>query len=181
MPIDGLYSSDKDLIIKHAASLCESSIKWRWDGVQFSFLHPGKSPGFNDNDRSCVLKIDTAGGSILLTGDIHKRAERFLLKYQSDSLSADILVAPHHGSNTSSHYDFIEAVNPKYVLFGSAYRSRFGHPHPYVLKRYQELSSISLSSADNGAIQFVLSPEKGLSEPLSYRQSKRRHWNRQIN
>lgn len=73
-----------------------------------------------------------------LPADIEAKAERRLLAEQGAWLRADILVAPHHGSKTSSTAAFIDAVRPDIVLFPVGYRNRFHHPHPTVVARYDE-------------------------------------------
>ena len=49
-----------------------------------------------------------------------------------------MLIAPHHGSRTSSSADFLDAVAPQVAVFQAGYRSRFGHPAPDVLQRYRD-------------------------------------------
>jgi competence protein ComEC len=176
--IDKLYSGVPEKLEKYTPITCEQTIQWEWDGVLFSFLHPDKSVNFKKNDRSCVLRVDAPGGSILLTGDIHKRSERHLLAHQSSSLQADILVAPHHGSKTSSHTDFVKAVAASYVIFTSGYRNRFHHPHKTVVQRYADNGALLLDSASHGAIQFLINAQDGISAPLTYRQILSRHWSR---
>src|SRR5262245_29283799 len=85
---------------------CAAGQSWRWDGVRFEFLHPA-ALGARRNNNSCVLRIATAGGSMLLTGDIERPAELELLRRNP---KADVLLVPHHGSRSSSSADFIAAV-----------------------------------------------------------------------
>ncbi len=176
--IKQLYTGAPEKLKKYNPIACEQSIQWQWDGVTFSFLHPDKPGYYKKNDRSCVLRIDAPGGSILLTGDIHKRSERRLLSDQHDALAADILVAPHHGSKTSSHAAFIKAVAAKHVIFTSGYRNHFKHPNKLVLQRYISTGSQLYDSARHGAIQFMITRQQGVSLPLTYRQHLSRHWSR---
>ena len=99
------------------ASSCLAGRSWEWNGIGFEVLHP-PSRGWRGNDGSCVLRITAAGGrSILLTGDVEARAERSLVERAAD-LRADLLVAPHHGSRTSSGAAFLDATGgaPRGVL-----------------------------------------------------------------
>ncbi len=114
-------------------SRCVAGRGWRWDGVSFEFLHPPgtRQAAGSDNDRSCVLRIETANASALLPGDITRRVEsRLLLE------PVDLLLAPHHGSATSSSRGFIRRADPAFVIATAARRSRYGHPHEDVLARY---------------------------------------------
>ena len=74
----------------------------------FTLLHPDDAVYKATNNRSCVLKIEASGGSVLVTGDIEKKVETRLLQHKQELLSADILIAPHHGSKSSSGVDFID-------------------------------------------------------------------------
>ena len=161
------------------AEQCVSGQAWQWDGVEFLMLNPAaesiSDTNHHENNSSCVLRITTAAGSILLPADIEKGAERHLFDTQPDALPARILVAPHHGSKTSSTQDFVDAVRPEYVLFPAGYRNRYGHPKAEVMARYQALNAQMFDSAQHGAITFKLGP-KGLTKPDTYRQSGRKYW-----
>ena len=112
---------------------CRSGDAWQWDGVRFEFLHPPEAAReARRNNQSCVLRIETAGGAMLLTGDIERLVENELT-----ASSTDVLLVPHHGSRSSSSPEFIAAVKPRYAIVPVGYRSRFGHPAPEVLERYR--------------------------------------------
>src|SRR5262249_17526935 len=104
------------------------------------------------NDASCVLKVSGAGGSALLTGDIQRKSERHLLAMGAASLRSDLLVAPHHGSNSSSSEPFVAAVSPGLVLFPVGYRNRWDFPKPEVVARYAAEGAVLADSVDDGAV-----------------------------
>ena len=137
-------------------------------------LHPAEGFAHRRNNASCVLKVTAGEHTLLLTGDIEKAAERRLLQEAGVDLQADILVAPHHGSNTSSTTPFIQAVAPQYVLFPVGYRNRFQFPRAAVVQRYREQNVTMLDTATAGAISFQLG--QGALSPFRYRQSARRYW-----
>lgn len=149
---------------------------WHWSGIDFQVLHPPPAGTTGGNNESCVVRITTPKSSILLTGDIEEQAEQMLLRLPSTLLKADILVAPHHGSETSSTEAFLEAVQPKYALFSSGYRNRFGFPHRPIVARYQQHGVKLYASATSGAIRFDLGM-KGEIEPSLYRLEGARFWN----
>jgi competence protein ComEC len=176
MPVAELSSSVPqrfDTLAEH----CQAGQRWNWDGVEFRILHPDQVPRWHGNNGCCVLLVQGRGGSVLLPGDIEADAERRLLTTHAGMLHAAILVAPHHGSQTSSTQDFIASVAPRYVLFPVGYRNRYGFPRPEVLARYTELGSRRLDTDVEGAIGFRIDPETGVSDPVGYRRLARRYWN----
>lgn len=154
---------------------CWRGQSWRWNGIDFQVLHPPLAGTTGRNNESCVVRISSAKGSILLTGDIEEQAEQMLLRLPATLLKADILVAPHHGSRTSSTEAFVQAVQPKYALFSSGYRNRFGFPHRPIIARYQQQGVKLYASATSGAIRFDLGT-KGVIEPRLYRLDGARFW-----
>ncbi len=123
-------------------SPCADGEAWFWDGVRFAFLHPAPRDAGSErkaNTRSCVLRIeDAAGRSALLTADIEAPQESALLARHPEAIASTVLFVPHHGSRTSSTPTFIDAVQPRVAVVQAGYRSRFGHPAPDVIARYEE-------------------------------------------
>jgi competence protein ComEC len=160
IPVEWLVSSlDDDHPIQSAASKkrrCQAGESWQWDGVQFDILHPSEQsyddPRLKTNALSCVLKISTSHGSVLLPADIEKQSEYELIAQAGDALASTVLVAPHHGSKTSSTHEFVHRVNPRLVIFTVGYRNRFGHPKDAVVERYRALGSRLLRTDTDGAI-----------------------------
>lgn len=159
------------------ARRCEAGQRWTWDGVRFELLHPSAAlfdAGLKPNDLSCVLRITAATGRrALLAGDLEAGQERALVAREPD-LRADLLLVPHHGSKTSSSAELLAAVRPATALVQAGYRSRFGHPAPAVLARYQAAGIAVVGSAACGAWHWRSSqpPAEGRCE----RERRRRYW-----
>ncbi len=151
---------------------CQNGQSWEWDGVRFDMLSPFGTLG-NENDNSCVLRVSSPSGSSMLTGDIERSAENLLVQHYGAGLKTDILIAPHHGSKTSSSEVFLAAVKPAFVFIPIGYLNRWNFPHPDVLKRYHAIQATVLDSAHSGSI----SVEPGVSPPESYRKTHGRYWN----
>lgn len=144
-----------------AASSCTAGRQWEWDGVRFAFLHPqGETPAGARarNEASCVLRVTTAGGTMLLTGDIEAGAEAALVQHAGEALRNDVLLAPHHGARASSGRDFIAAVEPRWVVISAGARNRFGHPSPEALARYRSAGAAVLRTDRDGAVTVRLAP-----------------------
>ena len=158
---------------------CFAGQHWRWDSVQFTVLHPTiesyQNPNITDNNRSCVVKVTSQFGSILLSGDIEKESEAELLQANKDVLSSDIIVVPHHGSKTSSTIDFIEAVAAKQSIFTVGYLNRFKHPKPEVVARYQASKADIFRSDYAGALVLRFNATKGI-QTEQWRLTHRKYW-----
>lgn len=90
------------------------------------------------NNSSLVFKLNYINYSMLFMGDIEEVAEKQILKKYKNNLEilkADVLKIPHHGSNSSSTKEFIEAVKPKIALIGVGENNKFGHPNEQVIER----------------------------------------------
>ncbi|PPI84772.1 DNA internalization-related competence protein ComEC/Rec2 [Marinobacter maroccanus] len=115
------------------------------------------------NDASCVLRIyhPESGTEWLLPGDITDRMEARYLAYLADreDLQAPVtrvLVAPHHGSKTSSSEAWVRTLKPDQVIYTAGYRHRYGHPHPTVTARYAGIGAVSLNTACSGSILMTI-------------------------
>ncbi len=154
---------------------CRAGEQWEWSGVSFRFLHPADA-SFRGNDASCVLRLETGGRSILLTGDIEARVERRLARELGDLLASDVLVAGHHGSATSTHPEFLDAVAPGLVLFPSGYANQFGFPASVVRERIAVRGIPVLDTGLVGAIELRLGPNGTVGGPWAWRERAGRFW-----
>jgi competence protein ComEC len=130
-------------------------------GLQLSLLHPEAAfaPPVNPKKRrdtnnfSLVLSLRMGEIGFLFPADIEAPAETWLVKHCADRLRSTVLVAPHHGSKTSSSPAFIDAVKPDVVIFPAG-NNRF-IPHPDVLARYRQSGCRLVSTAQAGAISMT--------------------------
>lgn len=109
----------------------------------------------NLNNNSLVLKVTLGSKSFLFPGDIKARAETELIAAAGNHLSSTILLAPHHGSKTSSSGVFLDRVNPEVVIISSRWKSRFGFPHQPVLDRYRQRGARIFETARHGAVTMT--------------------------
>lgn len=185
LPIEWVSSSLKtghpllSTVKRHTS--CTDGQSWAWDGVSFDVLHPSDlddSDKKHDNDQSCVLRISVGTQSVLLVGDIEKASESRLLALHMHDLPSTLLVAPHHGSKSSSSDAFVDAVSPQQVVFTAGYRNRFNHPHPTVWQRYGDAGAVRLRSDVDGAVITDLSADE--LKVASYRKTHRRYWTHEV-
>jgi len=185
MPVAWFASSmpDTTLVPTNTEHMrCYAGQSWHWDGVDFEVLHPDlqdyDDATIKDNDRSCVLKVTSAAGSLLLTGDVERKAEAALLAAEPAALKSDVLVVPHHGSKTSSTSDFVEAVAPSIAIFTVGYLNRFKHPRSEVVARYQAIDSKVLRSDYHGAVTLHFNQKQSTAqiEVSPWRSLHKRYW-----
>ncbi|MFL9610931.1 DNA internalization-related competence protein ComEC/Rec2 [Methylobacillus sp. Pita2] len=182
MPIDWMLSSlprEKPELGNLRHSPCQAGQKWRWDGVDFEMLYPANAAnlpaGVKTNNRSCVLHIRSAAGTLLLPGDIERSAEADLLDAAGQGIAADVLVAPHHGSRTSSTPGFVAAVKPQAVIFTAGYRNRFRHPRHDVMARYAAAGASLYRSDHDGAVLLDFEQHRGIAI-TRWREKSQRYW-----
>jgi len=186
VPVDWFASSlpaDNVLVVsmrENGATIrCEAGQQWTWDGIRFVVLHPTPAhylnPKLAPNDLSCVVRIDSAHGSVLLTGDLEAKGEDELVRRDAAALKTDVLIVPHHGSRTSSTTAFIAATAPAVAVFTPGYRNRFGHPRPEVVARYAAAGIARYRTDHDGALSFTFALGSDLV-PVAERERNRRYW-----
>ncbi len=106
----------------------------------------------SSNDRSGIIKIVYGNNSFLFVGDAEIPAEKFYLKSNRKFLDSDVLKVGHHGSQTASSKEFLEAVSPDISLVSVGIKNKFGHPSEIVLKRLMDLNSKILRTDSLGAV-----------------------------
>ncbi len=110
-----------------------------------------KSKYKTGNNRSVVLRIDYKKFSMLLTADVEREAEEYLLK-RGAALDVDVLKVPHHGSRFSSTAGFIAATSPAAAVFSAGYLNGFGHPHRQAVEKYRGAGAQIWRTDRDGAV-----------------------------
>jgi competence protein ComEC len=170
-----ILSGEPEELATLSAEPCRRGQHWHWDGVDFRVLHPadGSESG---NDSSCVLRVSVAGTALLWPGDVEAGVERVLVQRERDGLRAEVLVAGHHGSASSTTRPFLEAVSPRLVLFSMGWKNRFGFPAQSVRERVGAFQVTSLDTASAGAIELRIRSDGTLEAPRLSRQEADRLW-----
>ncbi len=129
------------------------------DGVEIQILGPPDTlpgqPRVDVNDASVVARVVYGKASFLLTGDVFRNGERWLLG-SGQALDSDVLKVSHHGSDTSSGAPFLSAVSPSVAIISAGRDNRFGHPDPVVVERLEGLMPAShiFKTYESGNITF---------------------------
>ncbi len=174
--------------LPNRAKACQRGQHWRWQNADYHVLWPPAlsnsldsagplvgvdKPAWTGNNSSCVVLIESQGVRFLLTGDIEAEAEQQLLA-AGLLPQVDVLIAPHHGSKTSSTQAFLAALQPKHIVVSAGYKSAYGHPHASVLARYGTVDAQLWNTASQGAVTLEL--QNGILSVSGLRQQQPKFW-----
>lgn len=129
---------------------------WEESGVTFHVHSPSVqiSENWSINDSSVVMGFEFQDVSFLITGDIESNAEEYFSNNEID-LRSTVLQVPHHGSNTSSSYDFLNSVMPRYGVIQVGANNKYGFPDAEVLERLEAGNIKTYRTDKNGAVIFI--------------------------
>jgi len=153
LPVDELLVNDRRFY--HRGLRCHDYPSWQWDGVIFRFFSI-RQAFKGKNNSSCILKVSSASGSALFTGDIEQLAEDYLVKTYGESLKSDVLIIPHHGSKTSSSYRFLLEVAPRFAIASLGFDNRFRFPHAKTVNALKSLDIDFYRTDECGMTEFYL-------------------------
>jgi competence protein ComEC len=175
--LSSLWASHPIVKASKVHARCIAGQQWEWDGVQFEMLQPGLAsygdPSLKPNARGCTLKVTAAGHAILLAADIEAAQEAQLVSGMPERLHADVLLAPHHGSGTSSTPVFLDAVGPALAVFQVGCRNRYHHPKKEVFERYGARRIERVRTDESGAVVLEFD---GSVRMHTYRKLHPRYW-----
>ncbi|MDD2162053.1 DNA internalization-related competence protein ComEC/Rec2 [Pseudomonas sp. MIL19] len=169
LPVGRVISGEPYKLARSLQAQACATESWQWDGVHFSTWQ--WAGAVNGNQASCVLRIEASGERLWLTGDIDSQAERALLN-SGLAMPAHWLLAPHHGSRSSSSAALLAKVKPSAVLISRGAHNAFAHPHTEVLTRYQAITAQPYDTARHGAVRIRL----GAFEPAQGLRDYARFW-----
>ena len=86
--------------------------------MDFAVLHPEPNPRAGQgNAQSCVLAVNAGARRALLLADVPRFVERRLA---GELLPQDLVLAAHHGSQSSSARVLVKRTAPRFVIFSAA-------------------------------------------------------------
>lgn len=129
-----------------------------WDRTRLEFFQCASVvPGLDANNNSLVFRLDLDQFSMLFPGDIMRKREQLLAGVPEKRLAARILLAPHHGSSTSSTPVFLDRIDPEAVVVSCGFNNPYRFPHPDVLERYMEKNLAVFRTDIHGAVTITSS------------------------
>jgi len=152
----GTYDAMMKICEKHNITIynpLEHDKNFDLNSVKLRFFNSSKEIfSYNLNNNSLVFKLIYNNFSMLFPGDILKQREKNLSKSMDIDLHADVILAPHHGSSSSSTKVFLEKVSPANVIVSCGWHNRYGFPDGKVLKRYNAMGINVFRTDEHGAV-----------------------------
>lgn len=106
------------------------------------------------NDESLVLRLQYNNRSFLFPSDIEKQGELSVINQSKDLIDTDVLIAPHHGSKTSSSPNFLDAVSPEIIVVSAGKNSSGIFPSEENISAYKKIGSKVYLTAESGSVFF---------------------------
>lgn len=119
--------------------------------LRAEFLAPISDSYSGLNNYSAVLKLSYGDKAFLFMGDAEEEVEREILENGAD-ISADVLKVGHHGSDTSSTREFIEAVEPSHAVVSVGEGNSYGHPSSATLETLSDIGADIWRTDEKGTI-----------------------------
>ncbi|MEX2052217.1 MAG: MBL fold metallo-hydrolase [Candidatus Paceibacterota bacterium] len=137
-------------------------------GAVIEIIFPDRDVSlWETNDGSIVARLVYGETTVLLTGDSSLESEKVILANSSvPALRSDVLKVGHHGSRTSSSYNLVKTVLPKYALISSGKDNSYGHPHQEVLEL---LDSFGVEILRTDRLGTIIMKSDGVQETFSFR------------
>jgi competence protein ComEC len=143
--------------------------------LRIEVLNPLLPPIGNLNADSLVLRCTYGDIKVLITGDLLKLGERRLCKVYPHLLRSQILKVGHHGEDDACSMAFLQKVKPQVAIISTGMISKFGRPHPNMLKRLKDVGARIYRTDFHGTIvlrtdgkTYTIEIEKSLSKASSF-------------
>ncbi len=144
--------SSQNAIIKEV----KAGDRLEMDGVKLEVIYPeGQVFSGDSNSWSVVIRVQLGQDVFLLfSGDLPQSQEQELVE-QGTLLEANVLQIGHHGSRTSSSWQWLKAVNPELAIISAGKDNKFGHPHFRTLRNLDLLDIQVLRTDQIGTIHLL--------------------------
>ena len=131
------YERLLDAIEQSTASViqAEAGFQFKIGALSNTVIAPNED--YDDpNEMSIVIKSTYGETSVMLTGDAEKKSEADTLKkWSAATFKCDILKVGHHGSDSSTTVEFLNAVDPEIAVISCGEGNKYGHPHDEIVDR----------------------------------------------
>ena len=122
---------------------------------QIDVLSPDEQSDNDQNDDSIVTKITVNQVSGLFSGDASQNIEKEIVESGAD-VTADFILMGHHGSDTSTGEEWIQASQPEFAVFSAGENNSYGHPGEEAIGRLQKLAIPVYGTIEYGTITLTV-------------------------
>ena len=119
--------------------------------ASFKIIGPIETDESNLNNYSIVLKVTFGDMDVIMTGDAETKVERDIID-SGEALDAEILKIGHHGSDTSSSDEFLDAVSPLYALISAKVGNKYEHPIKSTMQKLEKRKIEVYRTDENGTV-----------------------------
>ena len=165
---DYYQGTDLYMDFVNAATANAISIQYPKPGDTFSFgtgsftvLAPSGIDPNDSNENSVVIRLINGNNSFLFTGDAEETSEQDMIS-TGVSLDCDVLSLGHHGSSSSTTWDFLEASTPSWAVISCGAENKYGHPSADTMERLSSMN-IPVFRTDKQGTVVALSDGKNIS------------------
>ena len=119
-------------------------------------IGPINIPTSNPNNYSTILKVSFGEMDIIMTGDAEITVEKDVVEKYEEELDAEILKVGHHGSDTSTSDEFLEAISPEYALIPTKIGNKYEHPIKSVMQKLEDANIEIYRTDENGTVEVTI-------------------------
>lgn len=141
----------------------EYDVEYATEGAMYNLgdatikiIGPINIPTNNLNNYSTILKVSFGEMDIIMTGDAEISVEKDVLEKYKEELDAEILKVGHHGSDTSTSDEFLEAIDPEYALISTTINNKYEHPIKSVMQKLKNANVKVYRTDENGTVEATI-------------------------
>ena len=150
-----LYGSFMDAVAAHGLEVQHPAVgaEYTFGSGEFTILSP-KEISKESNANSVAIKLTNGENSFVFTGDADFNCEADMVNSGLD-LSCDVLSVGHHGSATSTSWDFLQAAVPEFAVISCGAGNSYGHPHKDTMDKLADMGIQVFRTDEQGTVIAV--------------------------
>lgn len=150
-------ANQKGLTLQHPAVGTE----FTFGTGKFTVLAPSSIDSGDSNDNSVAIKLENGRNSFIFTGDAESSSESAMCS-SGINLDCDVLSLGHHGSASSTSWEFLQNTVPEFAVISCGTGNQYGHPHSETMEKLQDMGILVFRSDKQGTV-IALSDGENIS------------------
>lgn len=128
---------------------------------KFTILAPSSIDSGDSNNNSVAIKLENGQNSFIFTGDAESSSESAMC-LSGINLDCDVLSLGHHGSASSTSWEFLQNTVPEFAVISCGSGNQYGHPHAETMEKLQDMGILVFRSDKQGTV-IALSDGENIS------------------